>query len=52
MICAIVPERANLKDFDRLLSLVPDTEPYSGDALPKAVCKQVSPVEREGFGQG
>lgn len=27
-------ERANLKEFDRLLSLVPDAEPDSGDKLP------------------
>ncbi|MBU6169903.1 MAG: type II toxin-antitoxin system HicB family antitoxin [Verrucomicrobia bacterium] len=27
-------ERANLKDFDRLLSLVPDSEPDRGDELP------------------
>lgn len=27
-------ERANLKDFDRLLSMVPDTEPDRGDELP------------------
>lgn len=27
-------ERANLKDFDRLLSLVPDSEPDHGDELP------------------
>jgi predicted transcriptional regulator len=28
-------ERANLKDFDRLLAMVPDSEPDSGDELPK-----------------
>jgi len=28
-------ERANLKDFDRLLALVPDTEPDAGDELPR-----------------
>lgn len=27
-------ERANLKDFDRLLELVPDCDPDSGDELP------------------
>jgi predicted transcriptional regulator len=27
-------ERANLKEFDRLLSMVPDSEPDSGDELP------------------
>ena len=27
-------ERANLKDFDRLLALVPDSEPVPGDELP------------------
>ena len=27
-------ERANLKDFDRLLALIPDTEPDPGDELP------------------
>jgi uncharacterized protein (DUF1778 family) len=28
-------ERANLKDFDRLLAMVPDTEPDPGDELPR-----------------
>jgi len=28
-------ERANLKDFDRLLALVPDTEPDPADELPR-----------------
>ncbi len=28
-------ERANLKDFDRLLAMVPDSEPDPGDELPK-----------------
>jgi len=28
-------ERANLKDFDRLLALVPDAEPDPGDELPR-----------------
>ncbi len=28
-------ERANLKDFDRLLAMVPDCEPEPGDKLPK-----------------
>lgn len=28
-------ERANLKDFDRLLALVPDAEPDAGDELPR-----------------
>ena len=27
-------ERANLKDFDRLLSMVPDSKPEPGDELP------------------
>lgn len=27
-------ERANLKDFDRLLAMVPDSEPDPGDELP------------------
>jgi len=27
-------ERANLKDFDRLLAMVPDAEPDDGDKLP------------------
>ena len=29
-------ERANLKEFDRLLSRVPDGEPDSGDEMPTA----------------
>lgn len=29
-------ERANLKDFDRILGMVPDAAPDSGDELPPA----------------
>jgi hypothetical protein len=28
-------ERANLKDFDHLLAMVPDSEPDQSDELPK-----------------
>lgn len=34
-------ERANLKEFDRLLSLVPDLEPESGDELPATKRKRI-----------